>query len=140
MFTLSSLDTGNKFTRFKDCSNLNFSESLADPTYFVPNSEAVKRVQNSSAVVGSYDFADGKDTRDNSMLFYRRKGLDLAEITQHINANKQKLDGLTSELDTIIEKNNKAKNKNSSSDSVGSAGSASSAGSATSAGSAGSTE
>lgn len=121
MFTLSSLGTGNEFVKFKDCANLNFSESLADPTYFVPNSEAVKRVQNSSPVVGSYDFDDGKDTKDNSMLFYRHKGLDLAEVSQRIHADKQKLDSLSSELDSMIEQKTRAKSKKSSDSSSSSA-------------------
>lgn len=83
MKKLDVLADGNKYVKFKDCSNLNFGDSLADPTYYVSSSEAVKRVKDNSNVQGHYDFANGIDDGSaDSFVFLRRRGIDLAEISQ----------------------------------------------------------
>lgn len=83
MKKLDLLSDGNKYVKFKDCSNLNFGDSLADPTYYVSSSEAVKRVIDNSNVQGHYDFNDGiDDGTADSFVSLRRRGIDLAEISQ----------------------------------------------------------
>lgn len=83
MKKLDLLSDGNKYVKFKDCSNLNFGDSLADPTYYVSSSEAVKRVKDNSNVQGHYDFANGiDDGTADSFVSLRRRGIDLAEISQ----------------------------------------------------------
>lgn len=83
MKKLDLLSDGNKYVKYKDCSNLNFGTSLADPTYYVSSSEAVKRVKDNSNVQGHYDFANGiDDGTADSFVSLRRRGIDLAEISQ----------------------------------------------------------
>lgn len=83
MKTLDLLADGNKYVKYKDCSNLNFGESLADPTYYVSSSESVKRVKDNSNVQGYYDFSDGVDDgKSDGFVSLRRRGIDLAEISQ----------------------------------------------------------
>lgn len=83
MKKLDLLSDGNKYVKYKDCSNLNFGDSLADPTYYVSSSEAVKRVKDNSNVQGHYDFANGiDDGTADSFVSLRRRGIDLAEISQ----------------------------------------------------------
>lgn len=83
MKKLDLLSDGNKYVKYKDCSNLSFGDSLADPTYYVSSSEAVKRVKDNSNVQGHYDFANGiDDGTADSFVSLRRRGIDLAEISQ----------------------------------------------------------
>lgn len=83
MKKLDFLCDGNKYVKYKDCSNLNFGDSLADATYYVSSAESVKRVNDSSNVQGHYDFADGIDNGTaDSFVSLRRRGIDLAEISQ----------------------------------------------------------
>ena len=85
MKTLDLLADGNKYVNYKDCSNLNFGESLADPTYYVSSSEAVKRVKDNSNVQGYYDFEDGVDNGTaDGFVSLRRPGIDLAEVSQKL--------------------------------------------------------
>lgn len=85
MKKLDVLADGNKYVNYKDCSNLNFGESLADPTYYVSSSEAVKRVKDNSNVQGYYDFEDGVDNGSaDGFVSLRRPGIDLAELSQKV--------------------------------------------------------
>lgn len=85
MKKLDVLADGNKYVNYKDCSNLNFGESLADPTYYVSSAEAVKRVKDNSNVQGYYDFEDGVDNGSaDGFVSLRRPGIDLAEISQKV--------------------------------------------------------
>lgn len=85
MKKLDVLADGNKYVNYKDCSNLNFGESLADPTYYVSSSEAVKRVKDNSNVQGYYDFEDGVDNGTaDGFVSLRRPGIDLAEVSQKL--------------------------------------------------------
>lgn len=64
-----------------------FDESVADDSYFVPNSSAVARLSggrpySSDEVKLAYDFPDGKDS--GLSVDIRRKGRDLAEISTDI--------------------------------------------------------
>lgn len=85
MKKLDVLADGNKYVNYKDCSNLNFGESLADPTYYVSSSEAVKRVKDNSNVKGYYDFENGVDNGSaDGFVSLRRRGIDLAELSQKV--------------------------------------------------------
>lgn len=85
MKILDVLADGNKYVNYKDCSNLNFGESLADPTYYVSSSESVKRVKDNSNVQGYYDFDDGVDNGSaDGFVSLRRPGIDLAELSQKV--------------------------------------------------------
>lgn len=85
MKKLDFLSDGNKYVNYKDCSNLNFGDSLADPTYYVSSSEAVKRVKDNSTVQGYYDFDDGVDNGSaDGFVSLRRPGIDLAELSQKV--------------------------------------------------------
>lgn len=85
MKKLNVLADGNKYVNYKDCSNLNFGESLADPTYYVSSAEAVKRVKDNSNVQGYYDFEDGVDNGTaDGFVSLRRPGVDLAELSQKV--------------------------------------------------------
>lgn len=85
MKKLDVLADGNKYVNYKDCSNLNFGESLADPTYYVSSAEAVKRVKDNSNVQGYYDFDDGFDNGSaDGFVSLRRPGIDLAELSQKV--------------------------------------------------------
>ena len=85
MKKLDVLADGNKYVNYKDCSNLNFGESLADPTYYVSSSEAVKRVKDNSNVQGYYDFENGVDNGSaDGFVSLRRPGIDLAELSQNV--------------------------------------------------------
>lgn len=85
MKTLDLLADGNKYVSYKDCSNLNFGDSLADPTYYVSSSEAVKRVKDNSNVQGYYDFENGVDNGSaDGFVSLRRPGIDLAELSQKV--------------------------------------------------------
>lgn len=85
MKKLDVLADGNKYISYKDCSNLNFGESLADPTYYVSSSEAVKRVKDNSNVQGYYDFENGVDNGSaDGFVSLRRRGIDLAELSQKV--------------------------------------------------------
>lgn len=85
MKKLDVLADGNKYVNYKDCSNLNFGESLADPTYYVSSAEAVKRVKDNSNVQGYYDFEDGVDNGSaDGFVSLRRPGIDLAELSQKV--------------------------------------------------------
>ncbi len=64
-----------------------FDESVADDSYFVPNSSAIARLSggrpySSDEVKLAYDFPDGKDS--GLSVDVRRKGRDLAEISTDI--------------------------------------------------------
>ena len=85
MKKLDVLADGNKYVNYKDCSNLNFGESLADPTYYVSSSEAVKMVKDNSNVQGYYDFEDGVDNGSaDGFVSLRRPGIDLAALSQKV--------------------------------------------------------
>ena len=85
MKKLDVLADGNKYVNYKDCSNLNFGESLADPTYYVSSAEAVKRVKDNSNVQGYYDFENGVDNGSaDGFVSLRRPGIDLAELSQKV--------------------------------------------------------
>lgn len=85
MKKLDVLADGNKYVNYKDCSNLNFGESLADPTYYVSSAEAVKRVKDNSNVQGYYDFDNGVDNGSaDGLVSLRRPGIDLAEVSQKL--------------------------------------------------------
>ena len=64
-----------------------FDESVADDSYYVPNSSAIARLSggrpySSDEVKLAYDFPDGKDS--GLSVDVRRKGRDLAEISTDI--------------------------------------------------------
>ncbi len=102
MKKLDLLSDGNKYVKYKDCSNLNFGDSLADPTYYVSSSEAVKRVKDNSTVQGHYDFDNGIDDGSaDSFVSLRRRGIDLAEISQKMY--KDTIDA-QEEVNTLKEK------------------------------------
>lgn len=85
MKKLDVLADGNKYVNYKDCSNLNFGDSLADPTYYVSSAEAVKRIKDNSNVQGYYDFEDGVDNGSaDGFVSLRRRGIDLAELSQKV--------------------------------------------------------
>lgn len=85
MKKLDVLADGNKYVNYKDCSNLNFGESLADPTYYVSSAEAVKRVKDNSNVQGYYDFENGVDNGSaDGFVSLRCPGIDLAELSQKV--------------------------------------------------------
>ena len=85
MKKLDVLADGNKYVKYKDCSNLNFGDSLADPTYYVSSAEAVKRVKDNSNLQGYYDFDNGIDDGSaDGFVSLRRRGIDLAELSQKI--------------------------------------------------------
>ena len=85
MKKLDVLADGNKYVNYKDCSNLNFGDSLADPTYYVSSAESVKRVKDNSNVQGYYDFDNGVDNGSaDGFVSLRRPGIDLAELSQKV--------------------------------------------------------
>lgn len=68
--------------------------SVADDSYFIPNSQAVARLSggkpySSDEVKMAYDFPDGKDT--GLKVTNRKKGRDLAEISTDIRIQQQEL-------------------------------------------------
>lgn len=102
MKKLDLLSDGNKYVKYKDCSNLNFGDSLADPTYYVSSAEAVKRVKDNSNIQGHYDFDNGIDDGSaDSFVSLRRRGIDLAEISQKMY--KDTIDA-QEEVNTLKEK------------------------------------
>lgn len=75
-----------------------FDVSVTDDSFFVPESELIKRLRNGvtygQALQGAYDFVDGKDTGINVPID-RHKGIDIAEVTEYAreveNNAKEKL-------------------------------------------------
>lgn len=70
---------------FQDKTNSVFGESVTDDSFYVPEKELIRRLQNGvaygSALKGSFDFSDGKDT-GMPIPIDRHKGIDLAEVTE----------------------------------------------------------
>lgn len=83
--TLSAFD--NEIVECSEKTNCDFEESVTDPSFFVPESELIKRlhagVAYGQALQGLYDFSDGKDTGINVPLD-RYKGIDRAELSEAI--------------------------------------------------------
>lgn len=101
MYRLDTLSYKNDYKKFKDCSNLNFSESLADESYYCSSAEACKRVTNNSAVEGFYDFPDGVDNgKMDKIANLRRRGVDMAVIAQSIVGDNADLETAVDDLNT----------------------------------------
>ena len=71
-----------------------FDESVADDSYYVPNSSAIARLSggrpySSDEVKLAYDFPDGKDS--GLSVDVRRKGRDLAEISTDIRERQAEI-------------------------------------------------
>lgn len=99
MYKLDRLSYKNDYKKFKDCSNLNFSESLADESYYCSSAEACKRVTNNSAVEGFYDFPDGVDNgKMDKIANLRRRGVDMAVIAQSIVGDNADLETAVDDL------------------------------------------
>lgn len=109
MYRLDSLSYKNGYQKYKDCSNLNFSESLADESYYCSSAEACKRVTNNSAVEGFYDFPNGVDNgKMDKVANLRRRGVDIAVLAQSVigdNADfENAVDDLNAERKKIYDK------------------------------------
>lgn len=101
MYRLNNLSYKNDYKKYKDCSNLNFSESLADESYYCSSAEACKRVTNNSAVEGFYDFPDGVDNgKMDRIANLRRRGVDMAVIAQSIVGDNADLETAVDDLNT----------------------------------------
>ena len=76
---------GSKVESYSEKANSAFDESVTDDSFFVPESELIKRlnagVTYGDALQGAYDFVDGKDTGIGVPLD-RYRGLDRAEVSQ----------------------------------------------------------
>ena len=101
MYKLDTLSYKNDYKKFKDCSNLNFSESLADESYYCSSAEACKRVTNGSAVEGFYDFPDGVDNgKMDKIANLRRRGVDMAVVAQSIIGESADFETAVDDLNT----------------------------------------
>lgn len=76
-------------------SNTNFGDSITDDSYYVPNSEAVKRIRAMQGLALStvlYDDVKDLKNPDKLDIFARQKGRDIAEVSTHINNLQVSLD------------------------------------------------
>ena len=83
--TLSAFD--NEICVCDEKTNQDFGESVADDSFYVPESELVKRLRQGvtygQALQGLYDFADGKDS-GIAVPVDRYPGIDRAEVSEFV--------------------------------------------------------
>lgn len=75
--------------------NTDFGDSITDDSYYVPNSEAVKRIRAMQGLALStalYDDVKDLKNPDKIDIFARQKGRDMAEVSTHINNLQVSLD------------------------------------------------
>lgn len=85
--------------------NIDYGESLTDKTFFRPEIFSIADTKANNAVMGLYDFKDGKDTGERLSMYLRDKSLDItekaaiveayeADINSRSNLDKQDLQSL----------------------------------------------
>lgn len=83
--TLSAFD--NEICVCDEKTNQDFDESVTDDSFYVPESELVKRLRQGvtygQALQGLYDFADGQDT-GFAVPIDRYPGIDRAEVSEFL--------------------------------------------------------
>lgn len=70
-----------------------FDQSITDPTFFTPVGSLIRKLNSQDRIAMSrdpnlYDFPDGKDNGMEVPL-HRRKGVDLAELSEENNRLRQ---------------------------------------------------
>lgn len=87
-----------------------FGPSVADTTYFIPTSEAVRALKAGDVPSNLYDFADGKDT-GLEFSFARDRRSDLAQISTDLRKRNQELSKAVSDAVEVAELKRKVANK-----------------------------
>lgn len=85
----------NEIVEIEVVSNTDFGESITDDSYYVPNSEAVKRIRAMQGLALStaiYDDVKDLKNPDKLDIYARQKGRDMAEVSTHINNLQISLD------------------------------------------------
>lgn len=80
-----------------------FDDSLADKRYFEPVRESVKNIPSGSlSDSGLYDFPNGKDN-GMQVPISRKKGVDIAEVSQSVRKDTEKVRSKIKEQQEINE-------------------------------------
>lgn len=82
----------NEIVECSEKVNCNFAESVTDDSFYVPESELVKRLRSGisygQALKGVYDFADGKDS-GIAVPLDRYPGIDRAEVSEFLRSSER---------------------------------------------------